>query len=230
MRGPKRPPLIQKRYVTHAGPNRPFRCLDVAFDWSLWAWWALWSCLTMLTCELTCSAACVAGSATARESPTTAPTQRAPRTSLKPILLLTTGNTIDIPDPSSRLSPPSPIFLLKHGKLKNLDFDLVAAHVSWSSDSVWEPDNRQCTFRLHNNLVKRPSMETMRLKMIMEVIGNRLGWFQDALCPNCCAGQFASHLLSVLVCVCVWPELLLERFMKWGGEKKRGRQRGGGRV
>ena len=55
----------------------------------------------------------------------------------------------------------------------------------------------------------------------MEVIGNRLGRFQDALCPNCCACQFASLLLSVLVCVCVWPGLLLKRFMKWGGEKKR---------
>ena len=89
--------------------------------------------------------------------------------------------------------------------------------------------------RLHNNLVKRPSMRQWDSKwlksvLIMEVIGNRLGRFQDALCPNCCAVQFASLLLSVLVCVCVWPELLLERFMKWGGEKKRGRQRGGGRV
>ena len=27
-RGPNWPPLIQKRNVTHAGPNRPFRCLD----------------------------------------------------------------------------------------------------------------------------------------------------------------------------------------------------------
>ena len=81
-------------------------------------------------------------------------------------------------------------------------------------------------------------METMRLKMVevcsdyhsVKVIGNRLGRFQDALCPNCCAGQFASLLLSVLVCVCVWLGQLLERFMKWGGEKKRGRQRGSGRV
>ena len=193
--------------------------------------------VTMLTCELTCSAACVAGSATARESPTTAPTHRAPRTSLKPILLLTTGNTIDIPDPSSRLSPPSPIFLLKHGKLKNLDFDLVAAHVSWSSDSVWEPDNEECTFQADctttwwkDHQWRQWDSKWLNSVLIMEVIGNRLGRFQDALCPNCCAVQFASLLLSVLVCVCVWPELLLERFMKWGGEKKRGRQRGGGRV
>ena len=37
--GPNWPPLIQKRYVTHAGPNRPFRCLDDCKNVA--KWWGL---------------------------------------------------------------------------------------------------------------------------------------------------------------------------------------------